>query len=124
MHWTLQTHQIQIRDEGWMVPAICHFDVHLMDAIVELQLTPAQLMQTNACCMYLQVTTLAEITDHMGTVLLPQAFTITKEDQPIGLSEVSYSLHDWLVVHLPSRKCWMQWTHTIWMLFTGAIDGA
>jgi len=116
-------HKIQIKDEGWTVPSIWHFDVHLMDAIIELQLTPAQLMQLNACHMYLQVTMLVEITDHMGTVLLPQVLTLNKEDQPTGLSEISYSLLDWPVVHLPSRKCWTQWTHTIHMLFTGAING-
>ncbi len=123
IQWTLQTHQIQIKDDGWMVPAIRRFDIHLMDAITELQLTTTQLTQINACRMFLQVTTLAEITDHTGTVLLPQAFLLPKTDQPNGLANISSSLLDWPAVHLPSKKCWALCTCTIRMLFTGAIDG-
>jgi len=33
-----------------------------------------QLEKLNACHMYLQVTTLAEVMDHTGTTLLQQAF--------------------------------------------------
>jgi len=116
-------HQIQIKDDGWTVPAIQWFDVHLMDAITELQLTTTQLTQINACCMFLQVTTLAEITDHTGTVLLPQAFLLPQTDQPTGLANISYSLLDWPAVHLPSKKCWALWTRIIRMLFTRAING-
>jgi len=71
-----------------------------MDAITELQLTQAQLMQLIACHMYLQVTMLAEITDHTGAVLLPLAITTNKEDQPIGLTTISHSLLDWPTTHL------------------------
>jgi len=87
----LQEHKIQINNEDWTIPSIQQFDVHLMDAIMELQLTPAQLVQINACHMHLQVTTLVEITDHTGTSLLPQVIIQHKDAQPIGLDEISQS---------------------------------
>jgi len=120
---TLQEHKIQIVDEGWTMPSICQFDVHLMDAITELQLTPMQLVQINACRMHLQVTTLAEITDHTGTNLLPQAMVQPAHDKPTGLDNISQSLVTWPTTHLPSRKCWRLWTRTICSLFTGTVNG-
>jgi len=120
---TLYEHRIQIIDKGWTIPIIQQFDVHLMDAIMELQLTPAQLVQINACRMYLRVTTLAEITDHTGTTLLPQVILQPKTERPTGLHDISHSILEWPVIHLPSRKCWILWTRTIRSLFTGATDG-
>jgi len=66
-----------------------------MDAIMELQLTPTQLVQINACRMHLQVNTLAEITDHTGTNLLPQAFVQPTDDKPAGLDDISQSRLTW-----------------------------
>jgi len=43
-----------------------------MEALEELALTVSQLEQINTCRMYLKITTLAEMTDHTGTLLLLQ----------------------------------------------------
>ena len=44
---------------------------------------------------------LAEITDHTSTILLSQLLTQNKEEIPTGLHEISQSLLDWPVIHLP-----------------------
>jgi len=120
---TLYEHRIQIKDEGWTIPAIRQFDVHLMEAIVKLQLTPTQLVQINACRMYLKVTMLVEITDHTGTMLLPQVTLQPTNEKPMGLEEISHSVLEWPVIHLLSRKCWKLWTRTIRSLFMGTTEG-
>jgi len=73
--------------------------------------------------MHLQVTTLAEITDHTGTNLLPQAFIQPTDDKPAGLDDISQSLLTWPNTHPLSRKCWRLWTRTICSLFTGTVNG-
>ncbi len=69
-----------------------------MEVISDFGLTPTQLRQINACRMYLQVTTLAEITDHMGTKLLPQAIS-SDDDNLQQLQSISYSLLTWPATH-------------------------
>jgi len=120
---TLHAHNIQLLDDYWTVPSIRQFDVHIMDAISELQLTPLQLTQFNACRMYLQVTTLAEIVDHTGGQVLPQTILQKNEDNPIGLHMISHSLLEWPTTHLPSKQCWRLWTRTIGLLFAGDENG-
>jgi len=56
----------------------------------------------HVACIYAQVTTLAENTDHMGTMLLPQVILQPKNERPTGLEEISHLVLDWLVIHLPS----------------------
>jgi len=46
-----------------------------MEAAQELVLTNSQLKQINACRMHLQITTLADMTDHTSMALLPQVLT-------------------------------------------------
>jgi len=70
---TLQTHKMQIIHNAWMIPPIRQHDVFIMEAVLDLELSVLQLEQINACRMHLQITTLAEITDHTGNSLLPQA---------------------------------------------------
>jgi len=94
-----------------------------MEAIMDLQLTLLQLKKINTCQMSLQVTTLAEISDHTGTQLLPQATTWTKDKPPSGLQDISHLQLEWPTVHLPSLSCWRLWTHTIRTLFTGNAKG-
>jgi len=94
-----------------------------MEAITDLQLMPLQQRQINACRMYLQVTTLAEIMDHTGTLLLPQAIPTKATNLPPSLHDISMSTLDWPVIHLPSLQCWKLWTRTIRTLFTGDANG-
>jgi len=72
--------------------------------------------------MYLQVMTLAEITDHTGMQLLPQAFPDTNPTQS-PLHDISQSLIQWPVIHCPTAKCWKFWKSTIRKIFTGSTTG-
>jgi len=114
---------IQIQHEVWTIPPICTHDTHIMEAVMDLHLIPIQQCQINTCRMYLQFTMLAEILDHMGMLLLPQVTHINEMKQSPGLQEISTSMLEWLVIHLPSLQCWKLWTHTIQTLFTGNANG-
>jgi len=69
--------------------------------------------------MYLNVTTLAEITDHMGTSLSPQALLKHPAQSPHGLQEISTSTLTWPCIHCPTKASWKLWTSTVCNLFTG-----
>ncbi len=73
--------------------------------------------------MYLQVTTLSEITDHTGKELLPQVLTNPKQPKPKGLSNISTSRLQWSNVHCPSKECWSLWSNTIRATYTGSNRG-
>jgi len=73
--------------------------------------------------MFLQVTTLAEITDHTGTTLLPQALLTARALQPKGLSNISTSTITWPLVAVPSPACWRLWSTTIRTMYTGSKNG-
>jgi len=66
--------------------------------------------------------TLAEITDHTGMQLLPQAFPDTNPTQS-PLHDISQSLIQWPVIHCPTAKCWKFWKSTIRKIFTGSTTG-
>jgi len=116
---TLHKHDIKVHHEAWVICPIRYNDVFLMEAIQELGLTNAQLERLNACRMYLQVTTLVEIVDHMGKTLLPQILCKSNAQSPQGLDEISESILQWPSIHQPSRASWRFWMKTICNLFAG-----
>jgi len=120
---TMHAHHITIQYNEWNFPPLCHYDVFLMEAVQDLGLTKPQLERINACRMYLQVMTLAKITDHMGTSLLPQVLHIPKQMAPPGLRTISTSKLNWPNIHLPAPMSWKLWTKTICELFTGTPTG-
>jgi len=69
--------------------------------------------------MYLQVTTLAEVTDHTGQNILPQAISSAGNDTPRGLQNISYSTLQWPQIAIPSAACWRLWTRTICNVYSG-----
>jgi len=115
-HWltwlwhSMHNYQFQIQYQAWTIPPLCQNDKHIMDILALAQLPTHQLEQINTCKMFLQVTTLAEITDHTGTMLLPQAFIASCNHPPKGLQLISQSLLEWPTVHNPSISCWKLWT--------------
>ncbi len=113
----MYAHNIQIRYKAWVIQPLRRNDVFLMEAINELGLTPTQLEQVNACHMYLQVTTLAEIVDHTGTTILPQALNLNPTLAPTGLQALSRSTLQWPTTHPLSQASWRLWTKTICNLF-------
>jgi len=94
-----------------------------MADLVDQDLLQAQLEKLNACHMLLQVTTLAEIMDHTGLVLLPQVLTSYCQPIPTGLHNISQSTLHWPQIHPPSAACWCAWTSTICLLYTGSAKG-
>jgi len=117
--WTLQEHRIKIKHDAWLIAPLRRYDMYLMEAMNEFDLTTQQLEQINACHMFLQVTTLAEIVDHMGTMLLLHVLKPSNQEMPIGLSSLSTSNLQWPTIHPPSPTSWRLWNQTISNLFTG-----
>jgi len=94
-----------------------------MDDLIDQDLSKLKLEHLNACRMYLQVTTLAEITDHSGTELLPNVFLTANQTAPAGLAGISSSKLKWPTVHCPSTACWRLWTTTLQTIYTGSTKG-
>jgi len=82
-----------------------------------------KLEKLNACHMYLQVTTLAELTDHTGEERLPQALLDRASPSPKGLTNISKSMLQWPNVAMLTTTCWCIWTTTICSLYTGSQTG-
>ena len=119
----MHKHSIVIRYEAWTVPPLRERDRFLMDDFRDYGIPKNQLDKLNACRMHLQVTTLAEITDHTGTLLLPQALVSSSTTSPKGLSNISHSTLQWPTVNLPYSACWKLWSRTVRTLYTGSDNG-
>jgi len=94
-----------------------------MDDFHDYGIPTNQMEKLNACRMFLQVTTLAKITDHTGTSLLPQALVSSTNTSPKGLTNISYSTLKWPTINLPYSACWKLWSQTICTLYTGSATG-
>jgi len=128
-HWlsqlrkTMHAYNIQIEYRSWTYPPLRQDDRFLMSDFVDLNLHRHQLEKLNACRMFLQVTTLAELTDHTGTILLPHILLTARHLQPKGLLNISSSHLQWPRVATPSTTCWRLWSTTIRTLYTGSKNG-
>jgi len=78
-----------------------------MEAISDSNLSKSQLEQVNACRMFLQVTTLAEVVDHTGMLILPQVLKLPCCDNPKGLTQLSSSKLEWPHISPPSAASWL-----------------
>jgi len=123
VHRMLQSYNIKIHHDTWTIPSLRQHNVFLMEAVLDLGLTTPQLGQINTCRMYLQVTMLAEIVDHTGYTLLPQAFIQGHTDKPPSLQTISHSTLQWPMIHPPTKTCWKLWQWTICNIFTGSPSG-
>jgi len=128
-HWlshlctTMHHNHTQICYNSWTVLPLCQQDRYLMEDCADQNYLTLKLEQLNACRMYLQVTTLAEISDHMGTELLPQAFPRSTQLSPTSVDTISMSLLQWPQVATPLSACWRIWSNTIHTLYTGSQNG-
>jgi len=68
--------------------------------------------------MFLQITTLAEMSDHTGCYLLPQALLQPLNNEPTGLKPISQPTLSWPAIHNPTKATWKLWTKTMCTLFT------
>jgi hypothetical protein len=85
-------------------------DSHLMIKSVFSKFKKSELECINACRIYLQVTTLAEITNDTGTHILPEAFygASDKTNQP-KLWHWSQSILKWPYQQKPPKLAWRLW---------------
>jgi len=128
-HWLshlrnfMHAHRIKIIYDAWTFLPLCHQDRFIMEDFIGLNLPRHKLEQLNACRMYLQVTTLAEITEHTGTTLLPHALSTASNPTPRGMQNISQSTLTWPQIANPSLSCWRFWTKTIRSMYTGSTRG-
>jgi len=113
-----------IQHDSWTILPLRKNDIYIMDAVADLGLTTKQLKQINACQMYLQITTLAKMTDHTGDYLLPHVLNTRGKAHPLGLDTISCSTLQWPCVCNLTTTTWNFWTKTISILFTGSAAGS
>jgi len=77
--------------QSWTISPLRQGDCFLMDDFNNQDFPWHKLEKLNACQMYLQVTTLSEIMDHMGTEILQQVLANWPNEAPKGLTNISYS---------------------------------
>jgi len=106
IRWTLWAYDIKIQYNAWMIPPVHTCDIYIMEAVSEIGLTKLQLEQINACQMFLQITTIAKMTDHTRRYLLPQALLQVHQTQPDGLDAISTSTLVWPNISTPTTSTW------------------
>jgi hypothetical protein len=86
------------------------YDRAIMETALQENLSKSELESINACRLFLQVTTFAEITNDRGDQLLSQ---VTSKDLPNyktpKLRDISQSRLKWPPQHLPPVKAWRIW---------------
>jgi len=82
LHQSMHQHQIQICYDSWTILPLRANDRFIMEDLADQALPRHKLEHLNACRMYLQVTTLSEITDHTGRDLLLQLLTTRHQSFP------------------------------------------
>jgi hypothetical protein len=86
------------------------FDQPIMNQKIISSISKSDVEMINLCCLYLQVNTLSEITNHMGTMILPCA--CTGDSSETGLPKLhlySKSKLVWPYQACPPRKAWRLW---------------
>jgi hypothetical protein len=85
-------------------------DQAIMAAAMRMHFSTHQLRLISECRLWLQVMTLAEITDIDGTDILPYAMTSESEPQQIPtLWTISKSTLHWPHIKRPNEKAWRIW---------------
>jgi len=105
-----------ILEKPWTIPSLCQHDQHLMQDFLNTNLSTKDLQTLNNCRMYLQVTTLAELSTHDGIHLLKVG--LQRGNNSPTLKTISQSLLKWPNQPNPSKKAWHLWTQTIQSLYT------
>jgi len=125
-HWltiiraAMQEYNIQIRYNAWAIKPLRFHNHFLMEDFVQQGFSKLHLEQLNACRMYLNVMTLAELTDHTSVELLPQILSTLTNPTPKGLANISTSTLQWPRIHNPSAQCWRLWMQMLYTLYAGS----
>jgi len=77
-----------------MIPKIQQNDWHIMNDLIKDRIPAKNLCILNNCRLYLQITTLAEITNHDGKHLISEA-CYSKQNESPSLGEVSKLKYNW-----------------------------
>ncbi len=94
---------IQVK-HPWMIPPLWTHNQHLMQTFLSANIPAKDLQTLNNCRIYLQVTTLAKISDHTGTSILEVVF-ICSQCTP-SLHHISKSLFQWPTQLNPGKPAW------------------
>jgi len=87
-----------------------------MQTFLQANQPDKDLCTLNNCHLYLQVMTLAKISNHTSTKLLDKIF-IWGQETP-SLHNISKSLFQWPYQPNPGKPAWKLWTQTIQTLYT------
>jgi len=100
----------------WMIPTLQTHDQHLMQTFLQANITKKDLHTLNNCRLYLQVTTLAKITDHKGIKILKEVLHSGKRIP--SLKQIIQSLFQWPTQPNLGQQAWKLWTRTLQTLYT------
>ena len=93
---------------AWKPPLVREGDRNIMEDMIALHLRPEYLRMMNNCRLYLQIVTLADITDPTGAKIEEWAWN--------GIRERSSTL-SWPRQERPSEKVWIWWRRHIRRLY-------
>jgi len=125
-HWltniraAMHEYKIQIQYKTWTIKPLQFHDRFLIEDFVQQGFSKLHLEQLNTCRMYLNIMTLAEITDHTGAELLSQILSNLTNPTPKGLINISTSTLQWPWIHNPSAQCWHLWMRTLCTIYVGS----
>ncbi len=104
-----------ILQDPWLIPKIHPNNRFLMADFIAAGYNPKELQTLNNCHLHLQVTTLAEISDHTGDRLQPSTLQHGNQTPTIAMSKSKYN---WPHQPSPAKPAWNLWTKTIKTLYT------
>jgi len=104
-----------ILDDPWIIPKIWDNDSFLMEDFVKAGYNSTKLWTLNNCHLYLQVTTIAEISDHTGEHVLPNAVVQGRQTPLITMSRSTFN---WPYQQNPALPAWKLWTQAVQLCYT------
>jgi len=108
-------HGTIILEDPWTIPMLWTHNWYLLLDFLHTNLPLKDIQILNNCRMYLQVTTLAEITNHNSTWLLETRLQQGRTTPTLQM--VSKSLLNWPHQPDPSKQAWLLWTRTIQTIY-------
>jgi len=94
--------------QPWVIPLLRQHNHHIMKDLLDAGYSANDLQTLNNCQMFLQVTTLAEISDHTRNRLLTEAYL--NNNKTPSLQSISTSILKWPTQPNPAKPAWSLWT--------------
>jgi len=102
--------------QPWLPKACRQHDRFLMSDILELNLPATHAFQVSSIHLYLQITTLSEITHHSGNYILP-GYLHPRRPTPLSSTYDNYSTLQWPAQPCPSAAAWKRWRDILSVLY-------